>query len=95
MNSGMFKPPRDKTLAAIVTFRSVNAAREAARVLLRMFREARTRARKVKIKRATVLAANRARVLARNRRLHASTRRRLREVARIYERAAEKMILGR
>jgi len=92
-NGGMFSPPRHKDLAKIVTFESISAARKAAATLLKMFKSARTKKRKVTIKRATVLAANRARVLARSHRIHASTKKRLREIARIYERAAEKMVL--
>lgn len=89
----MFGPPRYQYLARIVTFRSITAAREAARLLLRLFKEAKTRAKKVRIKRATVLAANRARVLARSRSLRPETKKRLRRIAYIYERAAERMVL--
>ena len=92
-HSMFYSPARHKYLGEIVTFKNPSAARGAARELLRLFKSAKTRAKKVRIKRATILAANRARASAKRKNLSARERRELRQIARIYERAAAKMKL--
>ena len=91
--SMFYTPARHKYLGEIVTFKNPSAARGAARELLRLFNQARTRAKKLRIKRAAVLAANRARASAKRKNLSARERRELRQIARIYEQAAKKMKL--
>ena len=88
-----YEPPRHPSLAAVVSIRSPAEARAAARVLLRMAEEARTRKRKVTIKRAMVLAANRAEAAAKKRSLSRKEKRELREVAMIYRRAYRRVKL--
>ena len=89
----MFGPARWRYLSRIVTIKSVKAAQEAADRLLNMFREAETRAKQVRIKRATVLAANRISAMLKKGNLTRETRKRLQRIRGIYRRAAEKMKL--
>ena len=91
--SGLFHPARYKYLADIVRIDTVENAKKAVRKLLKHFREAKTRAKKIRVKKATVLAANRARVLSKSPRISPKERQEFREIARIYERAAAKMKL--
>ena len=90
---GLFKKPRWKKYAEIVTFENPDAAKGAARELLREFRSAKTRAKKVRVKKVTVYAANRARASAKRKNLSSRERKELLQIARIYERAAAKMKL--
>jgi len=90
---GLFKPPRWKYLAQIITFENPEAARGAVKELLREFRQAKTRAKKRRIKQATIYAANRARASAKRKNLSPRERRELLQIARIYERAARRMKL--
>ena len=82
-----YSPPRHRDLGEIVSISSPSSARASARVLLRMAEEAKTRRRKVTIKRAMVLAANRAEAAAKKRNLSAREKQEMREVAKIYRRA--------
>ncbi len=88
---GLFQPAKHKDLARIVTFESVEDAKRAARKLKQMFQNARTCKRKLVIYRATQYAANRARAGAKNPKFSPQTKRKWREVAEIYEDAAEWM----
>ena len=91
-----YYPPRHKKLAEIVCISSPSCARKAAKTLLEMFKKALKRGDRAwarVIKQATVLAANRARASAKRRSLSVKERAQLKEVARIYERAADKMVL--
>ena len=64
-----------------------------ARQLKQEFREAKTRAKRVRVKRAAVLAANRADASSRKRNLKRGTKTRLRKVSSIYRKAADGMII--
>ena len=90
---GLFKPARWKKYAEIVTFENPSAARGAAKELLREFRSAKTRAKKLRVKKVAIYAANRARASAKRKNLSSRERKELREIARIYEQAAKKMKL--
>jgi len=90
---GLFKPVKYKYLADIVTFKSIKAAKEASRKLLEEFSNAKTRAKKVRVKKATVYAANRAEAFAKKRNLSPRVRKRMLRISEIYRKAAEKMIL--
>ena len=92
-DSGLFRPPRYKKYAEIVTFEDPASARKAARKLLHEFKSAKTRAKKVRVKKVTVYAANRARASAKRKNLSSRERKELLQIARIYERAAAKMKL--
>ena len=88
---GLFKPPRHKDLARIVTFESVSDARKAAKKLKQMFKNAKSCERKLTIYRATQYAANRARAGAKNPKFSPQTKRKWRKAAEVYEAAAEWM----
>jgi len=89
---GMFyRPRRYKYLADIVRIDSVENAREAVRKLWEEFREAKTYAKKLRIARATLMAANIASVFTRRRNLSPEERSEKAEVERIYRGAANRM----
>ena len=90
---GMFyRPAHHKYLAEIITFKSVSAAEDAARRLKQLYKEAKTRDKRLTILRAVVLAANRAKVAARRHPyLKPSTRERLLKVARVYRKLADEL----
>ena len=90
---GLFKPPRYKYLARIVKMDTVENARKAARKLLSIFRSAKTRAKKVRVKKATVLAANRAKVMAGRKDLSPQERHEFSVIAKIYRAAYKEMRL--
>jgi len=89
---GLFKKPRWKKYSKIVKMDTPENARKSVKKLLAEFRKAKTREKKVRILRVTQYAANRARVIAtKKKRLSAKERREFRTIAKIYERASEKM----
>jgi hypothetical protein len=93
--SGLFKPPRHKWLADIVTFKDPEKAKKAAKRLVhglergRIGRQRIGRKRALTIARALQYAANRARASAKRRNLSPKERKELREIAEIYDEAAE------
>lgn len=89
--SMFYDKPRHRDIAEIVTIESPAAARKAGRKLLAMFNKAKTRKRKVTIKRSVVLAANRAEAASKRRNLSEKERREMKEVARIYRQISKKM----
>jgi len=91
-----YGPPKHPKLAKIVCISSVECARKAAKKLVEMFKKALKQGRRDwarVIKQAVVLAANRARVSARRRGLSTKKKRELKAVARVYEAAADRMVL--
>jgi hypothetical protein len=88
----IFFPPRHKKYAEIVKVDTPANARESVQKLEAEFRTADRRKKRL-IKRVTVLAATRARVMSANDRLSPEQRREAAEVARIYQQAAERMVL--
>ena len=92
----MFKPPRHKWIADIVTFESPTKARAAARKLVNYIKMGHKgklkigQARALTIVRALNYAANRAEASAKRRNLSPRERKELREIARIYRRAYER-----
>ena len=89
----MFGPARSKRLSSIVTLKSPGKAVMAAGKLRELFEHARTREFKVKVKRATVLAANRAEAMTHKKNLSRKERNELKRIAAIYRRAAKHMNL--
>jgi len=89
----LFGPPRYKYLADIVKLDTPQNARESARILGENFGRAKTRAKKLRIKRATVQAANRARVMERNPKLSSWEHKQAGDIAMYYEEAYEEMVL--
>jgi hypothetical protein len=90
-NRTLFSPPKHKYLSAAVSLRSSSEAREAINLLNDEYDAAWTRAKRLRIARATQLAANRAEASLKRHNLSATERKQLREVAGMYSRAAERM----
>jgi len=92
----LFKPPKHKWIADIVTFETPAKARVAARKLVNYIKMGRKgdlrigQARALAIVRALNYAANRARASAKRKNLSSKERKELREIARIYRRAYER-----
>lgn len=93
--SGLFKPPRHKDIAEIVSFKNPREAREAASRLVNALERGRLGKKKVGKKRALTIAraltyaANRAEASAKRRNLSPKERRELKEIAEIYRDAAD------
>lgn len=94
MRKGLFRPAKSKKLAKIVKIDSVSNAKKSTKKLLTLFRKAKTRDAKVKIKRSTVCASNRAKVLSKSKRLSMKERKEMKQVSNVYQKAAEEMKLG-
>jgi len=94
-SDGLFKPPRHRWLADIVSFESPTKARESARKLVKAFERGRIGRRKIGRKRALTIAralnyaANRAEASAKRKGLSSKERKELKEIAKIYRKAAE------
>jgi len=92
---GLFKPPKHKWLAKIVTFKDPEKAEKAADKLVGALKRGRLgkmkigRKRALTIARALNYAANRAEAAAKRRNLSPEERRELKEIAEIYREAAE------
>jgi hypothetical protein len=89
----IFFPAKSKKYSEIVRIDTPEAAEASAVKLLKEFANARTRDKRVRIKRSVVLAENRARAMANNERLSPAQREEAREVAQIYAAAKEMMTL--
>lgn len=90
-NNRMFREPKNKKLADIITLKSISGSEKAAKDLLALFKKS-NRSYQKTIKSATVLAANRARILAK--RVHNPNRRdELYKIERIYRQCYGKMKL--
>jgi len=93
---GLFKPPRHKWLADIITFKSPSAARKAASKLTSALKRRRLGRKKIGKKTALIIeralnyAANRAKASARRKALSAKERKELKEISEIYRRATER-----
>lgn len=87
--SGLFKPPRWKYLADIITFESPSKARKSAKEVLKDIKKSKRRDKVLREARALQYAANRARAAAKRKNLSPEERRELKEIAEIYEDAAE------
>ncbi|WFO75635.1 hypothetical protein J4526_01775 [Desulfurococcaceae archaeon MEX13E-LK6-19] len=94
-DNGLFKPPRHKWLANIVSFKKPDEAKEAAQELVDALKKGRLGKKKIgrktalTIARAIQYAANRAEAASKNPIISPKERRELKEVAEIYEDAAE------
>jgi len=89
----IFFPPKYKKYAKIITIANPRDARKAANKMLVEFRKAKTRAKKVRLKKMVVLAANRAKVIAKSGRVSPKERREMMQVYRVYREAVGKMQL--
>jgi len=89
----IFFPPKYKKYAKIITIANPRDARKAANKMVKEFRKAKTRAKKVRLKKMVVLAANRAKALLKKKNISPKERSETMQVYRIYREAAEKMQL--
>lgn len=90
----LFRPAKHKYLADIVSLKNPLEAEHSAQQLILDFDMAKTRAKKVRVKRATVQARNRAYVAHHDRKdLSPAEKKEMLEVSLIYERAYKRMIL--
>ena len=89
----VFFPAKSKKYSEMVRIDTPKAAEDSVEKLMKEFNEAKTREKKVRIKRYTVLAENRARIMAGNERLSTEERQEAAKVAEIYARAKEKMVI--
>lgn len=92
-NPTIFFPAKSEKYSEIVRIDTPKAAEDSVEKLMKEFNEAKTREKKVRIKRYVVLAENRARVMANNERLSPAQREEARKIAQIYARAKERMIV--
>lgn len=88
-----YEPAHFANLADMVKITSVPEAKVGSKQLKKEYHDAKTRAKRVRVKRAAVLAANRAHATSMKRNLKWGTKTRLREVSRIYRKAADGMII--
>ena len=88
---GLFNyPPKSKYLADIITIESPNKARKAANKLLKECRELKRPSAIEHRAKAMQQAANRAEAMLKRKNLSEKERRELKEVAKIYDKAADK-----
>jgi hypothetical protein len=94
--TGLFKPPKHKWLAEIISFETPSKARKSAKRLLNALRRGRIHGRRIgrrtalTILKALVYAANRAKASAKRRNLSRKEKHELLQVAKIYRKAALK-----
>jgi len=91
VNRTMFGPTKTKYLGDIISLRTQAAAGISVRKLKSEYAGARTQSKRLRIARATQLAANRSRVMSRNVRLSRIERAEARKVNRVYDSAASTM----
>ena len=89
----MFGPTKNQYLGDMVSLRNPSAARGSIRELRNEFDTAATLSKKLRVARATQLAANRATVMSKNMRLSAKERAEAREMSKMYAKAADAMFI--
>jgi len=89
----MFFPAKHEKYADIVSFKNPEQAKHSANQLLLDFDMAKTRAKKVRVKRVTVLASSRAKASTQKRILSSKERKEYLEISAVYKKAYEKMVL--
>lgn len=87
----MFKEPRYDYLAEIISFKSAAQAKDAVVLLDEEFRFAEGNEKKLRVKRAAILASNRAEAAAKRTGIKEETRKELMEISKIYKEAYHRM----
>lgn len=87
----MFGPAKYDYLSKAISIKSVRSARASVVELRQLFNSAATRTKKLRIARATMLAANRAGASRKRSNLSPDERRQFTEIAEIYARVAKRM----
>jgi len=91
MAKTMFGPAKYDYLSKAISIDSVRSARESVIELKKMFNTAATRTKKLRIARATMLAANRADASRKRKNLSMNERKQFAEIKGIYQRAGQRM----
>ena len=91
MAETMFGTPKHKYLSDIISISSPSAAQGSVKELKREFQEAKTRTKKLRIAKATMLAANRARASVKKTNLSKRERNEFWAIVKIYDLAATAM----
>jgi len=92
-SKSLFFPAKHKKYADIVTFDTRYAAEDATNELLREFRSAKTRSKKVRILRVTVAAANRAEASSSRKDIDPDVAYKLKRISSLYRAASKNMLI--
>lgn len=87
----LFKKPKHKKYAKMISFKNPTQARISARKLRKEFREAKQRAKKRRVARATQYASNRAKASGKRKKLSTDERKQFKEIGKIYDTTAKSM----
>jgi len=87
----MFGPAKYDYLSKVISINSASSARVSVIELRKLFKDASTRNKKLRIARATMLASNRASASGKRSNLSTKERKQFHEIAGIYSRAATSM----
>lgn len=87
----MFGKAKHEYLRDMISLRNPSAARGSVRELNQEFDNSKTKEKMLRVARATQLAANRAKVSGKRTNLSTAERKQFKEIAGIYDRAAERM----
>lgn len=87
----LFKKPKHKKYAKMISFKNPTQARISARKLRKEFREAKQNAKQLRIARATQYASNRAKASSKRKKLSTSKRKQIKEIGKIYNTTANSM----
>lgn len=85
----LFKPPRFKKYAKMISFRNTTEASQSIRKLRKEFREAKTDEKKLRIARTTQYASNRAFASAKRKKLTVEKRKTLKAIGKMYDDTAD------
>jgi len=80
----LFKKPKHKKYAEMISFKNPTQARISARKLRKEFREAKQNAKKRRVARATQYASNRAKAITKRKKLSVDERKQYKEIGKIY-----------
>ena len=80
----LFKKPKHKKYAEMISFENPTQARISARKLRKEFREAKQNAKKRRVARATQYASNRAKAITKRKKLSIDERKQYKEIGKIY-----------
>lgn len=91
IKKALFKKPTHKKYAEMISFKNPTQARISARKLRKEFREAKQKAKQLRIARATQYASNRAKASSKRKNLNIDERKQIKEIGKIYDTTANSM----
>jgi len=91
VSNSLFKDPRFKYLAKIVSFKDINSAKKSSEKLRNEFNKAVSKVKKLRIARAAQYAANRAKASSRRKNLSQKEKKEYKQISRIYETLADEL----